>query len=88
MNVEIYVLHLVAQAISHPPRTYRMLLVDAHAFRTIRLAILMLTIYRGKVIQLRDRISPNRLSAFPPIRRTPLAVLILYPHCAGATYHM
>jgi len=69
-------------------RTSWLLLVDARALRTIRPAILMLTIGRGKVIQLRDRITMNCLPAFPPIRRTHLALLILHPPYVGATHRI
>ena len=67
------------------PRTSWLLLVDAHALRTIRPAVLMLTIDRNKVIQLQDRITSNCFRASPPIRRAHLAVLILHPRCVSAT---
>jgi hypothetical protein len=55
-------------------------LVDAGTVGTIRLAILVLTIDRSKVIEFRDGVAPDRLSTLCPIRRTYLAVLILYPY--------
>ena len=59
-------------------RTSWLLLVDARTLRTIRPAVLMLTVDRSKAIQLWDRVIPNGLRAFPPIRRTHLAMLTLY----------
>ena len=88
VNVAIYILHLVAHTTHHPPRTRLLLLVDARTLRTIRLAILMLTIDRGKVIQLRDSITMNCLPAFPSIRGTHSAVFILHPSCVSATHHI
>jgi len=85
VHVAIYALHLVAHTTPHPSRTCWLLLVDERALRTIRHTILMLTTDRGKVIELRDRITTNRLPPFPPIRRANLAVLILHPPCVSAT---
>jgi hypothetical protein len=76
----------------HPLRTCWLLflLVDAHALSTIRLAILMSTIDRGKVIQVRDSITTNYRPSVPPIRRTHLAVLVrvLHPPCVNAMHHI
>jgi len=63
VHVAIYALHLVAHTTPHPSRTCWLLLVDERALRTIRHTILMLTTDRGKVIELRDRITTNRLPA-------------------------
>jgi len=73
----------------HPPDMLAFTtVVVARALRTIQLVILMLIIDRGKVIQLPDGITTNCLPAFPPIRRTRLAVLILHPPYVSATHHI
>ena len=87
VNMVIHVLHIVAQTTPYPPWTCELLLVDARHFLPIGFAILMSTINRGKVIQLRDRITTNCLAPFPPIRRAHLAVFVLHPHCISATHH-
>jgi hypothetical protein len=46
---------------------------------SIRLVILMLTIGRGKVIQLRNKIATNHLPALPPIRGIYLSMLVIHP---------
>ena len=66
----------------HPPRAC---LADARTLGAVcHLAILMmLTINRrSKVVQLRNRIRPDRLATFLPIRRThfPVFILLSIPH--------
>ena len=68
-----------------PPPPPRACLVDARTLGAVRhLAILMmLTINRrSKVVELRNRIRPDRLGTFLPIRRTHFPVFILWsiPH--------
>jgi hypothetical protein len=71
VKVVIYIL------VGHtPPHS----LVDTRTLGTIRLTILVLAINHSKVIEFRDGITPNRLSTFCPIRRTHLAMLILYAY--------
>ena len=63
-----------------PPQACKSLLVDASTLGTIHRAVLMLSIDSSKVIELRDWITPDRLPAFLPVRRTYLPVLILRRH--------
>lgn len=91
MNVVIYILQLVASDWWPIPYEHIMAFANrrARALHPIRLSCLPSTMLdRGKVVQLRDRITTNCLPAFPQIRRTRLAMLILHPPCVSATYHI
>jgi hypothetical protein len=59
---------------------YAYVLIDAGAFGTSYLAVLMLAINRGKAIQVRDGISPNRLLAFLLISRTHCTMFIFHQY--------